>query len=155
MRVIIAGSRGVNDPELVELAMQAADEVWGDCPAMTEVVSGGARGVDFQGERWAQAHGVPVKRFLPDWDGLGKKAGFVRNREMAEYAAPNGSYEPGGLVVIWDGASRGTWNMVLEAERRGMLILLYCTARTDKVERLSESAERVGGRLFVRFAPGV
>lgn len=33
---------------------------------LSEIVSGGARGVDRTGERWAKTHGFPVKRIVPD-----------------------------------------------------------------------------------------
>lgn len=76
--------------------------------AITEVVSGGAKGVDSLGEVWAHSMGVPVKVFPADWDKHGKKAGFVRNAEMAEYAD--------ALIAVWDGQSRGTYDMIRKAE---------------------------------------
>lgn len=83
---------------------------------ITEIVSGTARGADRLGEQWALARGVPVKRFPADWDGLGKRAGYVRNREMAKYA--------GALVAQWDYASPGTKNMVDEARRLGLTVVV-------------------------------
>jgi hypothetical protein len=81
---------------------------------ITEVVSGCARGIDTIGEEWAKERGIPVKRFPADWDKHGKAAGAIRNREMAEYAE--------ALVAIWDGESKGTKNMIQEADRRGLAV---------------------------------
>jgi hypothetical protein len=69
-----------------------------------EVVSGCARGADQLGERWADERGYPVKRFPADWHKHGKRAGYLRNEEMAGYATH--------LVAFWDGRSRGTKHMI-------------------------------------------
>lgn len=71
---------------------------------ITEVVSGGARGIDQAGEWWAATKGIPVKVFCADWAVLGKGAGMHRNVEMAKYADC--------LVAIWDGKSSGTKHMI-------------------------------------------
>lgn len=105
MKVIVAGSRSVTSYEAVAAAIVSSKFT------ITELVSGGARGVDRLGERWAVEHNVPIKQFLPDWS-RGKSAGMVRNREMANYAE--------ALVAVWDGSSRGTANMIVEAKRRGL-----------------------------------
>ncbi len=85
---------------------------------ITEVVSGGARGIDIAGETWAAASNppVPIKQFIPDWN-IGKHAGLIRNREMAEYAD--------ALILIWSGTSRGSANMKKEAEKKGIKIYEY------------------------------
>lgn len=77
-----------------------------------EIVSGGARGADSLGEKFAREHGCKIKRFIPDWDGLGKKAGFVRNWDMAKYAD--------ACVVFWDGKSKGTKHMIDLAKKEGL-----------------------------------
>ena len=126
MRVIIAGGRAVDDVWWVERAVAGAKflrEIGGDVylrgREIAEVVSGKARGADTQGERWARKEGIPVKEFPADWDGLGRGAGFVRNRQMAEYAMEEGA---GGLIAIWDGESRGTKNMIEVAEELGLKV---------------------------------
>ena len=98
MKVIIAGSRSITDGKAVRKAVDLSGF------SITEVVSGNADGVDKLGELWAASENIPVKRFLPDWKRLGKKAGIVRNREMGEYAD--------ALVAVWDGKSRGTKHMI-------------------------------------------
>jgi len=107
MKTIIAGSR--NYIKSIE-AFVILDKI---VPKeTTEIVSGGAKGVDRIGEEWARKEGIPIKQFIPDWSGLGKSAGYRRNVEMAEYADC--------LVAFWDGKSRGTKHMIDIAEKQGL-----------------------------------
>lgn len=46
------------------------------------IVSGGARGADFVGAEIARRWGLKLIEHIPDWSGLGKKAGFVRNEAI-------------------------------------------------------------------------
>lgn len=57
MKTIIAGSRTIADYELLEQSI--AECGW----QITEVVSGGASGVDALGEEWATRNSVPCVRF--------------------------------------------------------------------------------------------
>ena len=77
---------------------------------LLEVVSGKARGADTFGEIWARERGVTVAEFPANWDKHGKSAGYIRNREMAEYSVANGNR--GLLVAFWDGNSKGTRSMI-------------------------------------------
>ncbi|MCD7996506.1 MAG: SLOG family protein [Clostridiales bacterium] len=76
------------------------------------IISGTARGADKLGEYYAERTNLK-KRFPADWDNLGKRAGYVRNAEMAKYAAK----EVGVLIAFWDGISRGTKHMIDLANR--------------------------------------
>ena len=80
MKTIIAGSRSCNNYDVVKKAI--VDSGFD----ITTVISGGAFGVDTLGERYANEHGIEVVRFLPDWDTFGKRAGILRNRQMADNA---------------------------------------------------------------------
>jgi hypothetical protein len=109
MKVIIAGSRDISDYELVVKAVEDSGF------AITEVVSGTARGVDRFGERWARESNVAVKRFPANWDKYGKRAGFLRNVDMADYAD--------ALIAVWNG-STGTANMISLAKKRGLKVFV-------------------------------
>lgn len=114
MKLIIAGSRTIKDWQTIFKILDAMTI------KPTEVVSGGAAGVDMIGEMWAAANKVPIKRFPADWNNLttpdaiprprkdgsfyNKRAGYDRNIEMAKYAT--------GLIVFWDGQSKGTKSMI-------------------------------------------
>lgn len=117
MKVIIAGSRTITSLGVVRDAIEAS----GIADDITEVVSGGAAGVDRAGERWAELAHRPVRRFLPDWKRFGSKgpnnAGYMRNREMASYAD--------AAIVVWDGMSRGAAHMYETMVERGKPAFLY------------------------------
>ncbi len=81
------------------------------------VCSGGANGADKLGERFARDFKLQLRIFEADWGGLGKSAGPVRNREMAEWADT--------LVAYWDGKSRGTKNMISEALKNGLEVHVF------------------------------
>ena len=78
------------------------------------VVCGEARGADTLGRRYAEENGYQVLSFPANWDKYGKRAGYIRNAEMAENAD--------ALVVFWDGKSRGTKNMIELASNKGIPI---------------------------------
>jgi ABC-type enterochelin transport system substrate-binding protein len=107
--IIIAGGRTFNDYDSLK---DTLDEIL--TVEDFEVVSGGARGVDALGERYAKEKGHSVKLFPADWDKHGKAAGPIRNEEMAKYAD--------GLVAFWDGSSRGTASMIKKAEKHNLEI---------------------------------
>lgn len=115
MHAIIAGSRNLTDQKLVyEFIQECIDK---SLHPITEVVSGGARGVDWLGEKWAKEHNVQLTVMKPEWDALGKRAGMVRNGDMARYvirrAAETGQHCC--LILIWDGESKGSYGMKVVA----------------------------------------
>ena len=118
LRVIIAGSRDFNDYKLLKKSAIEIITKKTMLPDLTRIISGGARGADTLGERFANEMGLEISRFIPDWDGLGKRAGYVRNAEMAKFAVEDNSY--GVLIAFWDGQSRGTKHMIDLAKRYGL-----------------------------------
>jgi hypothetical protein len=133
MKVIIAGSRSITDYQLVSQVI--SNTLAKHNIQITEVVSGGADGVDTLGEQWALENNVPVEPMLAEWDIItgpnvsvkinkwGKKynarAGFQRNERMAIYGDV--------LIAIWDGKSHGTKDMISRATKHGLLVLEYKT----------------------------
>ncbi len=110
-KVIIAGTRTFDDYSLLR---EYADDMLSQVDDRIEIVSGGAQGADALGERYARERGYSLRVFPADWTQYGRKAGPMRNRQMAEYAD--------ALLVYWDGKSRGTKNMIEEAKARGLKI---------------------------------
>lgn len=115
MKVIIAGGRDFTDkPLLFHKVDEILDEIDRD---EIEIVSGGAAGADFYGNAYAVTNGLNISYFPANWSNLGKSAGPIRNKQMAEYAAPDGV-----LIAFWDGKSKGTKNMIEEAEKSNLKI---------------------------------
>lgn len=112
LKVIIAGSRDFNDYQLLE---KLADMYFQNySPGQIEIVSGGARGADCLGERYAQARGMALRVMPADWNTHGKSAGYRRNEEMAKYATH--------CIVFWDGESRGTKHMIDLATKYNLVL---------------------------------
>ena len=111
MRVIIAGSRGIENPY-----KEVCNAVHASKLHVSVVLSGGARGIDQAGERYAEALEKPCEVFRADWSS-GKTAGFIRNSEMANTAD--------ALIAVWDGTSKGTWDMIMKMCRKGGHIFIH------------------------------
>lgn len=89
-------------------------------------VSGTARGADRLGEIYANLLGYKVEQYPADWDNLGKRAGFVRNTEMADIS----KYGAG----FWDGSSAGTKSMIDLLNRRQTPLMLHQYNDDDQVQ---------------------
>jgi len=110
MKVIIAGSRNFEDYSLLKSTLDCMAEIYDDI----EIISGGARGADRLGEQWARENSLKIHTFIPNWDGLGKSAGYRRNEDMAKFGD--------ALVCFWDCQSRGTEHMINLAKKYNLKI---------------------------------
>lgn len=106
MKVIVAGSRSITDYFVVETAIKESGF------KIDELVCGGAKGVDSLGRDWAFLNSIPVKEFPANWNLHGKRAGYIRNSAMVEYAD--------ALIAIWDGESKGTYHTIGLAVKHGL-----------------------------------
>lgn len=133
LRVIIAGSRDFNDYNLLKREVLNIIKNDNRPKKYVKVISGGARGADTLGERFANEMELEITRFIPDWDRLGKRAGYVRNAEMAKFAAEDGNY--GVLIAFWDGKSKGTKHMIDLAEKYGLEVHVVEYKKYEKYEK--------------------
>lgn len=110
-KIIIAGSRGFNNYEFLCNVVDAiiVDNYVDD---KIVIISGGARGADKLGEKYANEKEYELLVFPAEWDKFGKRAGYVRNEQMALNADV--------LVAFWDGTSRGTKHMIDLAKKNGL-----------------------------------
>lgn len=101
MRVAVIGSR---DIELNDISPYIP-------PGTTELISGGARGVDSLAAQYAVEHGIKLTEFLPEYERYGRGAPLRRNEQIVDMADM--------VVAIWDGKSRGTKFTVNYAVKKG------------------------------------
>ena len=113
MKAMICGSRNIKDYEIIKAAIAESGF------QITEVVSGGAKGVDKLGERWAIHNKVRIKEFIPDWNKYGMRAGFLRNEEMVDYVKDDGC-----VIAIWDGVSKGTEHSIKLAKKHNVRLFV-------------------------------
>ena len=107
MKVAVIGSRGLYVPNLADYLP----------PETTEIVSGGARGVDSSAAQYARAQGLKLTEFRPNYDVYGKGAPLVRNREIVNYADL--------VLAFWDGKSRGTKMVIDTCKKSGKEIMVH------------------------------
>ena len=113
-KVIVAGGRDFSNYEMLR---QRLDYLLQN-QQFVVIVSGAARGADSLGERYAKERGLFIQQFPANWNRYGKKAGYIRNKEMAQYA--------NGLVAFWDGSSRGTKLMIELAKQYQLPMRVIC-----------------------------
>lgn len=106
MKVLVCGSRHFNDYARVEGILSGY--------AITEIISGMARGADALGERYALERGIHCRTFPADWTKHGRAAGPIRNGQMLREGKPD-------LVVAFLApGSRGTANMIAQTKKAGV-----------------------------------
>ena len=90
MKIGIVGSRSI-DTDLPENCIP--DDV-------TEILSGGAIGIDRAARRYAYEHNVLITEILPEYDLYGRRAPLLRNDLIISLSDK--------VYIFWDGKSRGT-----------------------------------------------
>lgn len=90
MKVAVIGSRGLN---VKNLGNYLPNET-------TEIVSGGAKGIDTDARNYAVKNRIKLTEFLPDYGRFGRTAPLKRNIEIIQYADI--------VIAFWDGSSHGT-----------------------------------------------
>ena len=98
MKVAIIGSRNLG---VIGLENFLPENV-------TEIISGGARGVDTCAREYAKAHNIQLTEFLPEYTRYGRSAPLKRNLEIIAYADL--------VLAFWDGKSHGTKSKAFQSE---------------------------------------
>lgn len=90
MKVAVIGSRGLT-----------VDDLGIYLPAdTTEIISGGAKGIDTCARDYAILHNIKLTEFLPEFDKYGRSAPLKRNITIIQNADL--------VIALWNGISRGT-----------------------------------------------
>ena len=110
-KVIIAGGRDFRNYNLLK---EKCDAILSSVKDDIMIVSGCADGADSLGEKYAAENDYIVAYFPPNWRLYGRRAGPVRNREMADYGD--------ALIAFHDGQSKGTANMIKQAKEKGLKV---------------------------------
>ena len=84
---------------------------------VTEIVSGGAEGIDKIAAQCAALLSVPLREFLPDYAKFGKAAPLERNKQIADYADQ--------VLAFWDGRSRGTQQVITYCLKNGIPVRVF------------------------------
>ena len=102
MKVAVVGSRTVRVNNLGDYLP----------PGVTEIISGGAAGVDTCARLYANANHIRLTEILPDYRRFRRGAPFRRNLAIIEAADL--------VLAFWDGKSRGTKFVIDNCRKRGV-----------------------------------
>ncbi len=114
MKVAVIGSRNLTIDNLDKYIPQNT----------TEIVSGGAKGIDTCAKIYATQKGLKLTEFLPDYSKYGRKAPLYRNLQIIHYADC--------VLAFWDGTSRGTKFVIDNCRKQGKSIRLFVTKNSKK-----------------------
>ena len=64
------------------------------------------------GEQYAQEKGYELETYPADWKKYGRRAGFLRNEQMADLS--------NAAIGFWDGDSHGTQHMIEYSKEKGL-----------------------------------
>lgn len=107
MKVAVIGSRGLS---VCDLDRYLPKDV-------TEIVSGGACGIDTSARNYALSHNIKLTEFLPQYALYGKQAPLIRNIEIIKYADI--------VFAFWDGTSHGTKYTIENCKRLGVPVKVF------------------------------
>ena len=107
MKVAVIGSRGLTVSDFGRYLPENT----------TEIVSGGAKGVDTSAREYALAHGIKLTEFLPEYTKYGRSAPLKRNITIIEYSDI--------VLAFWDGKSRCTKVVIDNCHRLSVEVRVY------------------------------
>ena len=111
MRVAVIGSRGLQIGNLGDYLP----------PETTEIVSGGARGVDACAREYAQRHGLKLTEYMPEYSRYGRAAPLKRNITIIENADL--------VLAFWDGKSHGTKYVIDNCMKRNIPVKIHILSK--------------------------
>ncbi len=117
MKVAVIGSR--------ELQVNHLEDYLPD--NVTEIVSGGAQGIDTCAKSYALRHGLKLTEFLPEYAKYGRGAPLRRNITIIEHADL--------VLAFWDGKSRGTKFVIDNCKKRNIPVAVYQPAAGSEAKQ--------------------
>lgn len=102
MKVAVIGSRGLTVSNL-------GDHLPHDT---TEIISGGAKGIDTCAREYALLHDIKITEYLPEYEKYGRAAPLKRNISIIQNADL--------VLAFWDGKSKGTKFVIDNCKKLGV-----------------------------------
>ncbi len=115
MKIAVIGSRSLNI-KVFECYIPAC---------ASEIVSGGAKGVDSMAKRFAEEHNLKYTEFLPQYEKYSKAAPLKRNNEIIDYSDI--------IVALWDGKSRGTEYVINRCKKINKALIVFELKNIDNL----------------------
>ena len=107
MKIAVIGSRGLVINDLGKYL-----------PAnVTEIVSGGAKGIDTCAKEYALSNGIKLTEFLPEYNKYGRGTPLKRNLLIIDYADE--------VLAFWDGRSSGKKYVIEQCRKRNKKVSIF------------------------------
>ena len=131
MKALVCGGRNYNNHKILNAALNKFHRDLNiNC-----IIEGGARGADKLANTWATSNGINTETYPANWNKYGKRAGYLRNVQMAEEGKPD-------LIIAFPGGI-GT-NMMINIGREKMIrTFMVKESRTAKGNTLYFSVRKV------------
>lgn len=107
MKVAIIGSRNLN---ICNIENFVPNET-------TEIVSGGAIGIDSCAKQYANLYNIKMTEFLPEYSKYEKSAPLKRNIQIIDYSDI--------VLAFWDGKSSGTKYVIDNCKKKNKKVIVY------------------------------
>lgn len=107
MKVAVVGSRNIYVRDLEKYLPEN----------VTEIISGGAKGVDTSARDYAMFNNIKLTEFLPEYSKYGRRAPLRRNITIIESADL--------VLAFWDGTSKGTKYVIDQCRKRNIPIKVF------------------------------
>ena len=113
MILAIIGSRNLKIEEMERYLPQG----------VTEIVTGGARGIDTQAQTMAEKQKIKLTVFLPQYPRYGRGAPLKRNEQIVDHAD--------AVLAFWDSTSKGTQQAVAYAKKQNKPVRVYLFQKSE------------------------
>ena len=113
MKVAVIGSRNILVHNLEKYLPEET----------TEIVSGGACGIDSCARAYAMKTGMKLTEFLPEYEKYGRQAPLKRNLQIIEYSDL--------ILAFWDGQSRGTRHVIDHSRMQNKPVRIYLRVNAE------------------------
>ena len=107
MKIAVVGSKGLKVNDLGRYLPSG----------VTEIVSGGARGIDTCAREYAEKNRIKLTEFLPQYEKYGRSAPLKRNLQIIDYADL--------VLAFWDGKSKGTKYVIEQCKKQNKEIKIF------------------------------
>ena len=107
IKVAVIGSRGLEVPNLEKYLPKD----------VTEIISGGAKGVDTSAREYALANNIKLTEILPDYAKYKRGAPLKRNIQIIEAADV--------VFAFWDGKSHGTKFVIENCKKMNIPVRIF------------------------------
>lgn len=122
MKVAVVGIRSLGDYNVVKKVLDKYNE------HISEIVSGGAKGVDQMAIKWAKDNNKKYTEFYPQYDKHPTRiAPILRNTQIIDHSDK--------VIAFWNGSSKGTLDSIKKAQKKNKLFLVVPVNNLSKQQQ--------------------